>query len=790
MEKIIPSLTLLLMGFWLNIPIVWGQCSPQDVQGTYEFSDIAPTSGACNEFVSSQYSVWSNEAYELNDVVNGEIYVIDLCDATAWDAVLAVYDPNGNLVDFDDGGVSGCGIGAQVSFIAPIGGTYTITVGTADCATNQVTNGFIKVFNNSLGVAECPPDEVLCSANPFWVEVPQGTSSDQANIYCADILGATPAQTTLYVPFSISSEDISYNLSANVGTFLQNDLETVNNVILDENIFFFALTQADIDAANGSVIIEFEGTMIPECATSLTIDLDALGITNVETYCSQCTAQGVLLTPSSEGFVPSSNAEVFCPIELDFVSNAPTIYIPFSVFSNDANTFDLTASVGAFVDGNGNEVTTSNASEIIFLQLEEEDINALGDNLIISMINAVNPSCSSQITLETQDFDFVNELNICEVPVNDACTNAIALNVGENIGFNNVAATVDGLDPVDVACWNELPDIDNVNNSVWFSFEGDGNTYKFETTVPASEYNLFIDDTQIQIYIGDCDNLIFLEEACNDDINNVGPFNYLSSVVLPTTAGETYYILVDAWNGYWIDNFGITVNQVLEVEATVLLEGNYNDNTGLMTNGLQTQFLLPTIQPYAVAPWNHFEEVGVADSSAFPPNTVDWVLVEMRSGTLEVTGTPGTVLEEAHVGLLLTDGSIVDIDGNPLRFFNLDIGESYYMLVRHRNHLDVISSNAIVANGTISYDFSSDITQAFGASQQVEASDGKAMMYGGDYVPDAVIQNSDNDAWEAAPAILSTYFITDGTLDGIVQLTDQDVWFPNKAKIGTLEVRF
>jgi len=227
-----------------------------------------------------------------------------------------------------------------------------------------------------------------------------------------------------------------------------------------------------------------------------------------------------------------------------------------------------------------------------------------------------------------------------------------------------------------------------------------------------------------------------------------------------------------------------------ELNTKIFLEGNYNTNTESMSNALQDDNLLPLTQPYDTAPWNHTGTESVSNTNNFPNNTVDWVLVEMRSGTPVVSGNSGTDAVETKAALLLTNGEIVSTTGDPLIFENLTSGEDYYLLVRHRNHLDVISANSIEANNTMNYDFTTDITQAFGSLQQVEMEDGTVALYAGDYEPDGVIQNSDNDVWEEDPAILDTYNLTDGTLDGVVQLTDQDVWFPNKAKIGTVEVRF
>lgn len=232
------------------------------------------------------------------------------------------------------------------------------------------------------------------------------------------------------------------------------------------------------------------------------------------------------------------------------------------------------------------------------------------------------------------------------------------------------------------------------------------------------------------------------------------------------------------------------LSTTFELSLNVLLEGNYNASTQSMPNTLQQNGLLPLSNPYTVAPWNHPEAITLNSATDIPNNTVDWVLVEMRSGIPALSGSATTILEETKVGFLLTDGSIVGVNGANLRFDQLEAETSYHILVRHRNHLDVLSANPVIGSAVMAYDFTSGIAQAFSNNQQKAATDGKAVLFAGDYTADGVIQNSDRDAWLMLPAILNSYELTDGNLDGIVQVTDLDTWFPNRAKIGAVEIQF
>jgi|GEM_PF-1855640 len=228
----------------------------------------------------------------------------------------------------------------------------------------------------------------------------------------------------------------------------------------------------------------------------------------------------------------------------------------------------------------------------------------------------------------------------------------------------------------------------------------------------------------------------------------------------------------------------VVIEHPYQLDAKVLLEGPY-DNDGEMHADLQN--IIPLNQPYNVEPYNY---EGLEQLPEISSDMVDWILVEAR------TGTPGTTemnteIVETTVALLLADGSIKDLNGvSGVGFNNLEDGEDYYFVIRHRNHLDIISANSVEADNNMSYDFTLASAQASGSNQLKASDDGFFYMFTGDFSQDGVIQVSDYDVWKAAPAILDNYEITDANLDRVVQLTDFDFWLPNKAKIGNIEIRY
>ena len=245
------------------------------------------------------------------------------------------------------------------------------------------------------------------------------------------------------------------------------------------------------------------------------------------------------------------------------------------------------------------------------------------------------------------------------------------------------------------------------------------------------------------------------------------------------------FVNVSNWgNNLYLDNIQVKSSENrFELNAKVLLEGNYM-SAGQMDNGLIS--LIPLSQPYSVAPYNYS---GLETLTTVPTNMVDWILVEARSGTPNLSGLRNTVTVQTLAGILLQDGNIVGVDGLPLNFSELQFGEDYYFCVRHRNHLDILSANPIAANENMAVDFTSAINSAFGV-QQKNSFDNFALMFAGDYNQDGTIQVTDYDLWKLDPAILNTYNPMDGNLDGTVQLTDYDTWYPNSAINGIAEIGY
>ena len=85
---------------------------------------------------------------------------------------------------------------------------------------------------------------------------------------------------------------------------------------------------------------------------------------------------------------------------------------------------------------------------------------------------------------------------------------------------------------------------------------------------------------------------------------------------------------------------------------------------------------------------------------------VDWVLIQLRSDTSTVVAQKAALIQR--------DGDIVSTDGiSPLTFAGVASG-NYYVVVKHRNHLGVMTANALaLTSGTTTVDFTIAATPNF-----------------------------------------------------------------------------
>jgi hypothetical protein len=214
----------------------------------------------------------------------------------------------------------------------------------------------------------------------------------------------------------------------------------------------------------------------------------------------------------------------------------------------------------------------------------------------------------------------------------------------------------------------------------------------------------------------------------------------------------------------------LTLRVRVYLEAALSNNNNETSSTGrpLMRDNLRVNPFtgannIPVRDPYAFATPNvdvtgNFTHVGVgtqtnlgtiADSAAVFGVTgenaiVDWVFVELRSKL------DSTLVMATRSGLLQRDGDVVDMDGISALAFGGVSADSFYVVVRHRLHLGVMSkivSRSSLVDFTVPttpvFDFGDSRGAAFnytGLAQNSEVKFGYRALWAGDFNADGKIK--------------------------------------------------
>lgn len=184
--------------------------------------------------------------------------------------------------------------------------------------------------------------------------------------------------------------------------------------------------------------------------------------------------------------------------------------------------------------------------------------------------------------------------NWCEdpgdVPPNNECAGAIDIDNLFHTGDagvtqysdiqNNTDATSEDSDPTTgfEDCWGEpaFNVTPVLNNTLFFTFVGDGEDYTIETGDCDGAATDYIDfgDTQFQIYEGTtCDDLTPVASGCSEDSQNSVTDDYFAGLDFTTTDGTMYWIMIDGFNGVDVAQIGVLADGEYCVEVTQLTVG-------------------------------------------------------------------------------------------------------------------------------------------------------------------------------------------------------------------------
>jgi|688.fasta_scaffold30762_7 hypothetical protein len=252
------------------------------------------------------------------------------------------------------------------------------------------------------------------------------------------------------------------------------------------------------------------------------------------------------------------------------------------------------------------------------------------------------------------------------------------------------------------------------------------------------------------------------------------------------TVGTEYMVravkLINNFSGSYF-NLSLGTNNTVQQSATptllvkVFLGGAYDN--GLMYDSLRVKGLLPLSDPYPGLGYTHVlgggqtttqSVLSIAGNSAI----VDWVVIELRNIT-----TPTTRVF-TRSALLQRDGDIVDMDGISPISLQVASGQ-YYIAVKHRNHLGVMTALPISLQNNTTINFTTE--QTYGTDAQKTIGSIKVMWDGNTNFDNTVKyagQNNDRDpilsriGGVIPTNIVMGYYLEDVNMDGFVKYTGQN----------------
>ncbi|MEI6899004.1 MAG: cohesin domain-containing protein [Bacteroidota bacterium] len=209
--------------------------------------------------------------------------------------------------------------------------------------------------------------------------------------------------------------------------------------------------------------------------------------------------------------------------------------------------------------------------------------------------------------------------------------------------------------------------------------------------------------------------------------------------------------------------FNGCISTAVVLNTKVFLEGPYSGG-GNMSATLNTGNLIPLTQPFNTSPWNY---TGTENVVSIPADVTDWILVELRTGTASSTSF------FKCAGFLKKNGQIVGLDGTSALVLSSVVPGSYYIVIRHRNHLAIMSAAGVsLSTSSALYDFSTDQAKAYGTNPMVALTGGGYGMFTGDANSDGHVFTNDFTLWRQLLGTSGVYTNSDFNMDGNVFTND------------------
>ncbi|MGB1206155.1 MAG: CAP domain-containing protein [Chitinophagales bacterium] len=232
---------------------------------------------------------------------------------------------------------------------------------------------------------------------------------------------------------------------------------------------------------------------------------------------------------------------------------------------------------------------------------------------------------------------------------------------------------------------------------------------------------------------------------------------------------------------------GVNTANGVTVKLNVILSGAYNTVTEEMRTTLRQNNLIPVEQPFNRSPWNYEGTENTITLANMPNNVVDWILLEARDAANNFN-----VIEQ-KAALLLNDGTVVDASGTvngAVQFSSLTANTDYYISVKSRNHLGVLSATSINVPNATAFDFTKTTNVLDGQTQLYNIEDELYGLPAGDFDSNGIITVVDYNFFKTEVSIIGEYVDGDCNLDRSVTVTDFNNYRPNISRIGVSQIRY
>jgi hypothetical protein len=163
--------------------------------------------------------------------------------------------------------------------------------------------------------------------------------------------------------------------------------------------------------------------------------------------------------------------------------------------------------------------------------------------------------------------------------------------------------------------------------------------------------------------------------------------------------------------------------------------------------------------------------------AAIPARAVDSINIEIRDSATAAKAT----IRLFSPAWLLTDGTVCSFTDStqPYVTFNAPVG-FYHIVVRHRNHLAVMSKDSLALTGSSpSYDFTTGQNKAYGSNALVQAGT-RYCLIAGDADGSGDVTILDRALWRTQNS-QSGYLGADMNLSGDVTILDRTLWRANNS---------